>query len=135
MATPVGVDAGDCAGVLAVAIGRYVAQLRRSYPVDPAGAPDPFAVGIHQVADVIQGRLDTLEPPALREWLARYARALFRTHPDRTDPVGAAALIVAGDLQVALLAWGDQAPDGEFRAVVADAFAVRTHQRELSRRR
>lgn len=116
-------DDAPGAGQLARAVLSYARELRRYYPVD--AGPDPLALGVHQVANVLEQKASTMSSVAFRLWLTQYAQALFWAHPDRGDTYSLGISSVAGDLEVALLAWGD--PDGPadtFQEIAADVFGI-----------
>lgn len=118
----------DERGKLAEAMLRYAANLRRSYPSDAGN--DPLTLGMNQIAHVLEHKAQTTAPMALRLWVTQYAQALFWAHPDRNDPYSVGVCGVAGDLEVALLAWGDpSAPRNEFQDVAAGAFGVVEHDK------
>ncbi len=117
---------GQPRSLLSVAISAYAQHLRTCYPVDGnADATDPFVLAIQQVANVLEYKARTVDGPAFTSWLGQYAKSLFWAHPDHSDPYSAGVVTVAGDIQIALLAWGRPAPKPDrFMNVVADIFGV-----------
>lgn len=114
---------------LAEAVVNYAAQLRAHYPSDAGN--DPLTLGMTQIAQALEQKARTTAPMAFRLWVTQYAQALFWAHPDRNDPYSVGVCAVAGDLEVALLAWGDpEAPQDDFQEIAGDVFGVGTSPTE-----
>jgi hypothetical protein len=108
---------------LAEAALLYANRVRACYPREAGN--DPLTLGVNQIADVLEQKAMTTAPMAFRLWVTQYAQALFWAHPDRNDPYSVGVCAIAGDLEVALLAWGDpDAPADDFQDVADDTFGL-----------